>query len=306
MDASQASLQVPGHNVGATHSRQVRLRDIYTATRLQHEIYGPKWYGSRRFGTEELVLRKQLCEPSYKAFGQGTTSHSRPESTRYSHCSMVARTNMVRDFKKIGDLSTSQDFPQSDSTTEPRYTRTAKKQEMEAVCLETLWESRALQQGWSLHAASRLMFGWSQSTIENYNVHIAKVKKVCESLCKPFPPANTAILAECLLCITSKSDRPQSMVNCTLAALSHVYMALGENDYTKDVAIKQLTIGIIKSSTKCHRLKSNVMPVEYFTNYFGNLNNLTIEIKILRMKCICLLAIVTMLRPSDIAPKAVL
>ena len=119
-----------------------------------------------------------------------------------------------------------------------------------------------------------------------------------------FPPDNSAILADCLINIVSESDRPASMINCTLAALAHVYKILGKNDFTNDIFIKQLVLGIIKSSTKNHRNKSNVMPIEKFTVYFNNLDNNTIDVKMLRLKCIALLALVTMLRPSDIAPKA--
>ena len=46
------------------------------------------------------------------------------------------------------------------------------------------------------------------------------------------------------------------------------------------------------------------MPTECFTEVFKSWDNYTISIKHLRMKAISLLALTTMLRPSDIAPKA--
>ena len=73
---------------------------------------------------------------------------------------------------------------------------------------------------------------------------------MCDKNGNMFPPDNSAILADCLINIVSESDRPASMINCTLAALAHVYKILGKNDFTNDIFIKQLVLGIIKSSTK--------------------------------------------------------
>ena len=120
-----------------------------------------------------------------------------------------------------------------------------------------------------------------------------------------FPPENSAILADCLLNIVSESDRPLSMINCTLAALAHVYRILGTSDLTCNIFVKKLVLSIIKLSTKSHRNKSNVMPINKFTDCFQNWDNNSNDIKKLRLKCVALLALVTMLRPSDIAPKAV-
>ena len=151
-----------------------------------------------------------------------------------------------------------------------------------------------------------MKFGWAQSTTSNYNVYIGKVKLICDKLEEDFPPATTSILAECIMRISSDSDRPLSMINCLLASLTHVYTALRKKDITNDVFIRQLVSGIVKSCTKIPRLKSNIMPLEKFSDFFMKWDNSNIDIKKLRLKCICLLAIVTMLRPSDIAPKAVI
>ena len=131
------------------------------------------------------------------------------------------------------------------------------------------------------------------------------MQNVCEKMGKPFPPNNSATLADCLLNIVSVSERPSSMINCILAAMAHIYKLLGKNDITNDIFVKQFAVGIVKSMTKNHRNKSNVMPIEKFTCHFLSLNNNNIDIKTLRLKCITLLALVTMLRPSDIAPKSV-
>lgn len=94
------------------------------------------------------------------------------------------------------------------------------------------------------------------------------------------------------------------MVKCTLAALSHVYSMLNMPDLTKDFLVTHLGTGMVKSTTKSHRLRSNIMSVERYADFFNKWDNETISIKNFWLKCICLLAIATMLRPSDVAPKA--
>ena len=86
--------------------------------------------------------------------------------------------------------------------------------------------------------------------------------------------------------------------------MTHVYTALGTDIITHDIFIKQLVSVIIKSGTYKPRTKSNIMPVEKFTNLFITWDNDDISIKELRMKAISLLALTVMLRPSDVAPHA--
>ena len=306
MDVVQTHVPVPGLNVGSTHSRQVCFCNVYTTPSVQHTIPRPKWYESRCPSTEGLGNRKQFCKSSYKAFRQGSIHNKSSKSTCYSDSTLVASSDMVQHLETDVSLPACQGVQKSCNPAKPSNTRTATKQKMGDVCLETLWEQGALQQGWSVQAASRLKFGWAQSTTSNYNVYIGKVKLICDKLEEDFPPATTSILAECIMRISSDSDRPLSMINCLLASLTHVYTALRKKDITNDVFIRQLVSGIVKSCTKIPRLKSNIMPLEKFSDFFMKWDNSNIDIKKLRLKCICLLAIVTMLRPSDIAPKAVI
>ena len=306
VDVVQTHVPVSGLNVGTAHSGQVRICNIYTTPSVQHTIPRPKWYEPRCPSAEGLGNRKQFCKSSYKAFRQGSIYNSSSKSTCYSNSTLVASSDMVQHLETDVSLSACQGVQKSCNTAKPGNTRTATKQKMEAVCLETLWEQEALRQGWSVQAASRLKYGWAQSTTSNYNVYIGKVKLICDKLEEDFPPASTSILAECIMRISSDSDRPLSMINCVLASLTHVYTALRKKYITSDVFIKQLVSGIVKSCTKIPRLKSNIMPLEKFSDFFMKWDISNIDIKKLRLKCICLLAIVTMLRPSDIAPRAVM
>ena len=111
-------------------------------------------------------------------------------------------------------------------------------------------------------------------------------------------------MAECILEIIKDSIRPQSLVTCVLAALSHVYVSLDVPDITKEEVIKKFVCGIIKSSTLAPRQRSRAMPTNVFRDFFRGWDNKSLTLKELRLKSITLLALVAMLRPSDIAPNA--
>ena len=304
VDVVETNVSVLGLNVGSSHNRPICIRNFYSASNVQQQISRPKWYEVRCSGSEGLGNGKQLCKSSYKTSRPSYICHKKSASSCHSNSTMVACSDMVQISETVSNMPSSQSEHKSNYPTEPRHTRTTTKQKMETFRLETLWEQRALQQNWSVQAASRLKFGLAKSTTNNYNMYIEKIVKLCNEFGEEFPPTTSSTLAECLLIISSDSNRPLSMLNCVLSALSHVYIAYHKTDLTNDILIKKLVSGIVKSSTNSPRMMSKVMPIDSFSNFFINWDSNFINIKNLRLKCICLLAIVTMLRPSDIAPKA--
>ena len=70
--------------------------------------------------------------------------------------------------------------------------------------------------------------------------------------------------------------------------------------------IRLLMDALIKSGTKIPMVRSSVMPIHAFRELFCKWPiNSELGIKELRLKTITLMAILLMLRPSDIAPKSV-
>ena len=70
--------------------------------------------------------------------------------------------------------------------------------------------------------------------------------------------------------------------------------------------VHSLYSALIKTHTKQARARTNVMPTAPFHNLFESWkDNIDLSLKMLRLKCITLLAFAFMLRPSDIAPKGV-
>ena len=149
------------------------------------------------------------------------------------------------------------------------------------------------------------MLALAQSTHLGYDRVLDKCKHYTESSGTHFPPTHTCYLADFLCSICDNSDRPRSILNTALAALSHVYRTLEQQDLTKDAHIVRLTTALVKSQTVRPMKKSTVLPVDRFTEMFRSWgSNDSLSLKHLRLKAITLLALALMLRPSDEAPKA--
>jgi hypothetical protein len=79
------------------------------------------------------------------------------------------------------------------------------------------------------------------------------------------------------------------------------------DDISHSIHVRNLVSALIKSSTSTGRQRSKVMPVQPFKDMFSSWpENCELDIKRLRLKCITLLALTIMVRPSDLAPKALL
>ena len=123
-----------------------------------------------------------------------------------------------------------------------------------------------------------------------------------------FPPAKTAVVAEYFCSVADASDAPKSALKIAQAALSHLYKVQlkAEGNPMDSLYISMLMSSLVKSATYRPLVKSKVMPVKPFAELFKRWpDNDQLCIKDLRLKAITLMALTLMLRPSDIAPKAV-
>ena len=106
--------------------------------------------------------------------------------------------------------------------------------------------------------------------------------------------------------MADRSEKPNSMLKGYLAAISAMYEVLNVPNLTREAEIIRMQSALVKSGTCQTMSKSKVMPVVKFTELFESwVGNEELSIKQLRLKCITLLALSLMLRPSDIAPKGV-
>lgn len=164
-----------------------------------------------------------------------------------------------------------------------------------------------LSEGWSERTASQFPLHWAKSTLKLYDSQLNKLRQFCAENEFSFPPTTCSQLAEFLCVIADKSDRPQSVIKSTLAAVSCLYQARRLDNIASIKEIQYFKDSLVKGSTKEPMERSKVMPIKPFHDLFmGWPNNSQLPIKKLRLKTITLLALTLMLRPSDIAPKGLL
>ena len=175
---------------------------------------------------------------------------------------------------------------------------------METVHLEDIWKEKLIKLGWNQMAIKSFMFKWATSTWQSYNTVVEKLRVYCMEVDTTFPHITSSTLAGFLCDQARQSSRPKSCLNITLAAVSALCEATeGKNPVTAEMA--SLVTGLIKGHTTEPMVRSKTMPVEPFMKLFSSWDgNWCLALEDLRMKCITLLALVMMLRPSDIAPHA--
>jgi hypothetical protein len=135
---------------------------------------------------------------------------------------------------------------------------------------------------------------------------LKKLYVFCEFNKISYPPVQSKDIAQFLCELTDKSRAPRSQIKTAMAALTHVYKSLGMFNVLQDYHLQQLVEALVKSGTSAPMQRSKVMPVRPFRELFRQWPaNAHLCIKRLRLKTITLLALLLMLRPSDIAPKGV-
>ena len=162
-----------------------------------------------------------------------------------------------------------------------------------------------MSQGWDYKPANIISYTWADSTLRSYNKAIDSLKRYCSDCGTPFPPMESRIIANYLCALAATSDRPKSVINITLAALTSLYQVsdmpnpCGNN-------IRSLCNALVKTHTTRARKRTPILPVEPFNKLFISWkSNADLPLRMLRLKAITLLAFAFMLRPSDIAPKGV-
>lgn len=114
----------------------------------------------------------------------------------------------------------------------------------------------------------------------------------------------SGVLASYLCMVADKCQRPESLLKCNVAAIGHYYAACGlPNPIDQD--LRHLVSALTKSGTQAPVRRTKVMPCEPFYRLFSQWpDNEELPLPKLRLKAITLIALVTMARPSDLAPLA--
>ena len=100
--------------------------------------------------------------------------------------------------------------------------------------------------------------------------------------------------------------RPKSLIAINSAAIACFFTAL-EKESPILADVRQLMDGIMKSRTIQPLVRSKVMPRKNFQDLFNSWpENDMLSLEMLRLKTVTLLALTGMLRPSDLAPQAII
>jgi len=177
---------------------------------------------------------------------------------------------------------------------------------MESHGLARVWKNKMINLGWSEESSSRIVLHWASSTLQTYDRYIKHFVQFCDTKEITFPPRHSAVIADFMCYTANSSGRPRAALTNSLSALIGYYDALSDGyNPARDKSITMLCDGLIKSGTKAPRVKTPVMPVKPFHDLFKSWpDNALLDLRRLRLKTITLLALVAMLRPSDIAPHA--
>ena len=139
------------------------------------------------------------------------------------------------------------------------------------------------------------------STFDSYNRALAKLYSYCVSMGITFPPSSPADMASYIAFLAGGSQRPQSVINTASSAVKCYQKALGDPTVVDD-DVHMLIRGCVKTGSSAPMRRSTVMPIKPFRDMFMSWpDNVWLNTADLRLKCITLLALAAMLRPSDAA-----
>jgi hypothetical protein len=140
--------------------------------------------------------------------------------------------------------------------------------------------------------------------LANYDRHVKHFSELCVS--RGASLLNEPTIVDYLCSLADRSERPRSQLKCVVAALTHLFDGLDGVNPMHNSYVDTFVTALVKSSTSQVRRRSKFIPVESLRQLILDWkNNDLLNIKDLRAKCLALLALTLMLRPTDVAPKYV-
>ncbi len=178
---------------------------------------------------------------------------------------------------------------------------------MEDIHLADIWRDSLKAQGWSDRASCQYVHALSTSTLQLYDRYINKFRLYCLDKNVAFPPTMpcTDVVSDFMCGIADSSQRPESQLKVVTASIGALYSAYGL-DSPITSSIRHLNIALVKSGTHVPARRTPSMSVVPFMKLFESWDaNCNLSMKYLRLKCIVLISLFFMSRPSDLAPKGV-
>lgn len=311
MASQPAFIQCAKQHMGPSFMRSFCITDNHSPSFIQQQISRSTNFRSGCPGTKRLVLPQQLCQRTVPVNSKSFEGCQGAKGKGDSYSTLVASSSMVQHTQEYGNLFTSETAKYTSSISgheQRQYSRTTVKSQVENIRMEDMWKDRLMSvENWSERAATQIAYSLAPSTMKLYNTMVDRLYLFCIQKCFSFPPIETSVISDFLCELADSSSKPKSVLNNATAAISCLYETLDLCDITKHRDLMRLKQSLIKSGTSQPMKKSVTMPVENFKDLFVDWPvNDELSIKQIRLKAITLLALVAMLRPSDIAPKSVI
>ena len=291
--------------VGPTYSGSLCSQPQCPAQMLQQPVLGPQNGGGGLLCHAKLGKRNELLQPSFLVNQQSVGKSEGEQIRGNDHRSEMARTPMVCKTEKDADRRPTTPKAGQKYCMEQRcMPRSPEEPKMGNIRLASFWKEKLKSQGWSEKSIQAFLSNWASSTWCTYEKQIEKLYLFCLEADTEFPYISSSTLADFLCYVSESSNRPKSILSTALAAVTSMCQALGIKDpVTEDVS--KLVSGLIKGKTFTPMVRSSVLPVEEFVKLFCKWeSNWSLTLENLRLKCLTLLALAMMLRPSDVAPHA--
>ena len=303
MKTQSKNVQNVGLHVGSSHHRQIRSISQCTGGEVQFSTLGSRNTWSGRTSSTRLGKSQQLCKLSILDDKGCVEKSETTELSCDNNCSTMGRPKLVSEFGKNVNNSSHkiEQYTRKLYENHPS-SRTTEESKVENICLEDLWERKLSSLGWTETARIRMIRKWAPTTLNSYNKALQKLNIFCQNKGSCLTSINESVLAEYLCTLAARSDRPKSVSSTVTAALVCFCEAIGIQSMVSR-NVNNLLEGLVKSQTVKPMKRSRVMPVYKFTELFLSWpGNYLMSLEDLRLKCITLLAITVMMRPSDAAP----
>jgi len=165
--------------------------------------------------------------------------------------------------------------------------------------LQDIWEEHAIE--WDLETRALLEHSLRPSTLKSYDSILARFKRFCTANHYNYFPTSTPAVAHFFREISKDVERPGPTLITASAAIAGMYKGAAHDDPTKSQLLTMLKQALVNTGTKRPRRNTPVFPVQKLTDYLIELGpNNALDLKTLRAKAVCLLALVGLFRPSDL------
>ncbi len=305
MEVAQVSVQQVGKAMGSLHNGPVCVVSNSTSEYFQQLLLGATQHRSQRFGSAGLARPLQLHEQSLFPHSEGSRQDTRHPGRSSRACAQMARSSLVPKGRAHG--SGYSDGPSARVLRGPVQSgpsRAMEESPLGFTGLESVWKEKLTRLGWSQSCASQYLLQWAPSTLRSYDCVICQFVSFLSSLGICVISVHEHHIVQFLQSVAAQSERPRSVLSVATAALGHYFHGMGIKNPISE-RMHEFVGALVKSETSQPLLHSKILSVSAFRHLFAAWEGDPLDMERLRLRAVTLMALVLLLRPSDIAPWSV-